>query len=95
MFRLIGSDGQTPALHDAQQFELVSSEIPSSWAVGFRAAEHLELGPRPWLEQGFWVRFFDGDEDAVSVFNREVRREDQTGGGASSSRPDLVQRDKP
>jgi len=70
-FRLIGNDGTTPAFHDAEQFEVVSDLIPSSWHVSSVPGSHFELAPKAWSEPGFWERYFDGDDEAVSQFERE------------------------
>lgn len=52
-FQLIGDDGITPAYHNANQFEVVSDYIPSSWCISSVPGSHFELSPRPWGGIGF------------------------------------------
>lgn len=70
-FRLIGDDGKTPALHDARQFEPITSKLPKTWGIDFQPNNYFEIAPRTWLEQGFWERFFDGDKEAIEIFETE------------------------
>jgi hypothetical protein len=70
-FQLIGNDGITPAFHSAEQFEVTSDHIPSNWSVSSVAGSHFELAPRAWSSPGFWESYFDGDSDALSLFERE------------------------
>ena len=67
-FRILGDEKFTPALHPAGQFELVSGKIPSCWETKFLSNSFV-LGPREWLEIGFWERFFDGEAEARKIFN--------------------------
>jgi hypothetical protein len=71
-YRLIGDDGLTPAIHSAEQFEIISPEIPNGWIFQMRADLSWVLRPFAWAEQSFWASYFDGDASAQSTFNRTV-----------------------
>jgi hypothetical protein len=71
-FRVLSDDGRTPILADSSLFAAPAQPLPESWAGTVTQDGVLELGPRPWLETGFWERFFDHEPDAVQGFHREV-----------------------
>ena len=64
-FQLIGNDGQTPAYHDANQFEIVTNNIPTGWVIDFMSQSHFRLSPKAWSKPGFWEEYFDGEPEAV------------------------------
>ena len=70
-FQLVGDDGLTPAFHDAEQFEVTSNIIPSGWRVSSVPGSHFELAPKAWSEPDFWEKYFDGDAEAISLFQSE------------------------
>lgn len=72
MFRLVGEE-VIPALFQPDLFEIVSSIIPSNWAVVSRKPGFIELSPKAWTRPGFWVDFFDGEPNAVACFENERR----------------------
>jgi hypothetical protein len=72
LFRILSDDGRTPILADASLFAAPIQAVPDTWAGAVREGGVVEVGPRRWLELGFWERFFDGDPDAVRVFREEV-----------------------
>lgn len=68
--RLIG-DEPTPALFEPEMFELVSSVIPPNWVVTSPRAGCLSFAPGAWGDAAFFERFFDGEPEAVAVFEVE------------------------
>ncbi len=70
--RILADDNRTPILVDATMFAANSQPIPRSWVATIREGGVVELGPRAWLEHGFWERYFDGEPDAIAAFRREV-----------------------
>jgi hypothetical protein len=70
--RIIADDGRTPILADASLFAMSSQPLPSTWVLTIREGGVVELGPPSWLEPGFWERYFDGDSDAISQFQKEL-----------------------
>jgi len=44
-FQLIGDDEMIPAFYHADQFEIVSHKMPSSWCVEFSPNNYFELAP--------------------------------------------------
>lgn len=70
-FQLIGDDGQTPAYHDANQFEVISNDIPEQWIVDFVPSSHFRLAPRAWSNPSFWEDYFDRVPEAIELFETE------------------------
>jgi len=70
-FQLISDDGQTPAYHEANQFEIVSNIIPQGWVIDFLSKSHFSLSPKAWSQSGFWESYFDGELEAIELFNSE------------------------
>jgi hypothetical protein len=73
-FRILADDGRTPFLADVAGFSAASQDLPDSWVAVVREGGAVEIGPRPWLELGFWERYFDGDPVSISEFEEELRR---------------------
>jgi len=71
--RILADDNQTPILVDATMFAADSQPLPQSWVATIREGGVVELGPRSWLEHGFWERYFDGDTDAIATFQHEIQ----------------------
>lgn len=69
-FRIMG-DEPTPALFEAEMFEIVTSAIPPTWVAASPKAGRLSFEPEAWSGEGFWERFFDGEPRAVAAFEEE------------------------
>jgi hypothetical protein len=61
----------TPAYYSAQCFEIVSTVVPSNWHLKIIQDGTILIEPKSWLEQDFWVNFFDHDPDFYPIFKRE------------------------
>jgi hypothetical protein len=70
-FQILDSDGE-PSWWDAAMFATVDDTIPSNWVCHVTEGGVVELAPGAWLEVGFWDRFFDGEPDAKTRFEREL-----------------------
>ncbi len=71
LFRLMADDTRTPILAESSLFAAVSQPLPSNWVAAVREGGAVELGPRGWLDAGFWERFFDGEAEAEEIFRKE------------------------
>ena len=69
--RITGADRQEAGLWDSSMFRTVSTSIPSNWVCEANEGR-VALGPEAWLQPGFWVAYYDGDEEAAAVFEREL-----------------------
>jgi len=63
------SDNGTPAFHNANQFKIVSDLIPDNWVVDFDSDGFLKFEPKEWKASEFWEQYFDGEPEAVQLFN--------------------------
>jgi hypothetical protein len=68
----LGDDSTTPVLQAAEQFDIVSPEIPSGWVFRVYPTQEWEITPAAWSNEGFWVAYFDGDAAAEATFERIV-----------------------
>jgi hypothetical protein len=73
-YRLVGDFSPTPALHEAEKFEIVSNEITDGWVFQLYGKYDWTIGPKAWSAKGFWESFFDQDEAAEATFNEECHR---------------------
>lgn len=74
LYRLIGDNSdQSPALHNASQFEIISGKISSNWRISQLKSGALILGPKSWQPLGFWEDCYDGDPTALEIYKREAR----------------------
>lgn len=72
-YRLQSDDNMSPTLSHAELFEVTSDYIPLSWAVS-NSSGWFGLGPKSWQKVGFWVAYFDGEEWARALYQREVEK---------------------
>ena len=72
--RLIGDGQNGVALFRWEEFEVVSSIIPPTWIIYPGPKSTVELLPEPWTQPRFWERYYDGDPDAVRIFEEETRK---------------------
>jgi len=72
LLRLVGDSQPGVGLFGLEQFDIVSSKIPERWVVTWNREGVFELTTAAWNEVGFWERYFDGDSNAKTVFEREM-----------------------
>lgn len=77
--RVLADDGFTPILVDSAQFLAIDQRLPASWVCSITEGGIVSMGPKAFLERGFWERFFDLDPDALKRFRQEL---DTMGGAA-------------
>lgn len=65
-------DSPVPSVWDAAMFETVDRSIPSNWVVDVDREGQVSMGPDTWIRSGFWESYFDADEAALAVFEREL-----------------------
>lgn len=73
-FRLMTDETDDVGLFRREQFEVVNSSLPETWAISWSADGTFELSPSEWLAAGFWERYFNGDLTARSIFDRETAK---------------------
>lgn len=72
--RLASEQGGVPALFDSALFATTDDAIPSDWAARVIDDGVVKVGPREWLEPGFWEAYFDDEPDAVAAYERGANR---------------------
>lgn len=70
LLRIVGEERMTPALFSMDELEIVDHSIPRNWEVHFEG-DTLSFAPAAWMSEGFWVRFFDHDAEALKIFEEE------------------------
>jgi hypothetical protein len=70
-FRLIGNDKHTPALFGGELFDVTDQSIPKNWVICKTGEHDYTFGPRAWSEVGYWERYFDREEKAITVFHEQ------------------------
>jgi hypothetical protein len=73
LLRLIGDEPNGLALFQLEQFEIVSSKIPSSWIISWGKEGFFELTTEAWRDAGFWDRYYDRDPEALRIFEDESK----------------------
>lgn len=68
--RIVGRE-KVPALFELSMFDVVTGIIPNRWTVSSSTRGVLIVGPLAWSVEGFWERYFDGDAEAVELFEKE------------------------
>lgn len=72
--RLVGDRRNGLALFRWDAFEIVSPIIPPTWIIFPGPQSYIYLTPEPWTEPGFWERYYDQDQDAMMIFERERKK---------------------
>ena len=71
-YRIFSQLEQSPILCEVDDFEVIESRIPSNWRIFSDECNGLfTLTPPAWNEMGFWVKYFDGEQEAEEIFDRE------------------------
>ena len=52
-------------------FKVISTHVPSNWSIHICEHGGVLLGPGSWNHENFWVDFFDDDQVALDIFERE------------------------
>lgn len=71
LLRLPVDSGPDIGLFPLEQFEIVSARLPPSWVATWNKNGVFELTTAAWDEPGYWERYFDGDSNALIIFERE------------------------
>jgi hypothetical protein len=55
------------------EVRIIDGTMPDHW-VAFRDEESgsFKIGPEPWHEAEFWVRYFDSDEEACRAYEENL-----------------------
>ena len=74
VFRILGDERMTPALYDAELFELVSHVVPPTWKIVSNRPGRYWLRPEPWTPKEFWLELYDRQPAAVRCFDDELQK---------------------
>lgn len=67
------NSNQSPGLHDAKQFEVLSHYVPSNWEMNPGDIEIMTIAPRAWQGPTFWENCYEGDLKALEIYKREAK----------------------
>lgn len=73
LFRIVGDDGRTPGVYEADMFEVASAELGETWICAITQDGGVQIGPAPWLRERFWEDYFNGEPGAVRAFDQEFK----------------------
>ena len=59
------------ALFDGAMFEYETVAIPSNWYMSTEGSDSLIIAPKQWSIPGFWEDFYDGNQEAVKIFDEQ------------------------
>jgi len=74
LLRLVGDGSNGVALFLLKQFKIVSSQVSPTWITTWDKDDFLIMSPAAWTEPEFWVRYYDGEPNAVRIFEEERRK---------------------
>ncbi|WEH34788.1 hypothetical protein PZB75_16370 [Streptomyces sp. AM 4-1-1] len=72
-FRVEFTEGglRQSALFDTRAFTVVSHSLPPTWKYFQLESGSFSLCPESWNTPGFWDAFYDGDPQAIAVYEDE------------------------
>jgi hypothetical protein len=69
-------DNDEPQWVPTVMFETLSSTLPTNWVGLIHESGNVSVAPAPWLERGFWERFYgDGTPQQILEARDTYRRE--------------------
>ncbi|MFC8598244.1 hypothetical protein [Isoptericola sp. NPDC057191] len=69
---LLTNDRASFGWFDAECFETDDAAPPANWSAIVSGGGVVEFGPKEWLLDGFWERYYDGDPTAAESVEREL-----------------------
>jgi hypothetical protein len=73
-YRIVGDNkDKSPAIFEADQFEIISDRIPKNWEVRINKIGIVNISPAAWFKEGFWEDCYDGDPVALEIYKQEAR----------------------
>jgi hypothetical protein len=72
LFRVATDQSGSPGLWDSRLFRTVATDMPASWSAALDDNGVVTIGPESWQRVGFWEAYFDGDPEAVRVYEDEM-----------------------
>ena len=74
-YRLLTGVDSIPTLHDAVEFNVVDPSVYQGWVVTIHKLQGtISLEPASWANDWFWQAYFDGNPEAVRLFDLEKDR---------------------
>lgn len=71
---IVTDDGEGFAMYGSESFSITDGSIPESWVARMDEGGMLQLAPEPWLADGFWEAYYDGDPTAADEVKTYLRR---------------------
>lgn len=68
--RLVAGESETPALFDSSMFMTSDGALPANWEGRIEEGGVLRIGPREWMELGFWDAYFNQNPAAIEAYKR-------------------------
>lgn len=72
-YRLVNDVGR-PYLYSPELFEIVDAAEPDDWQMEYGAEGERYAYPPALNRVGFFEDYFDGDEEAIAVFQQHLRQ---------------------
>jgi ribosomal protein S27AE len=72
--RLLGDEPNTTVLFPLDQFEVVNPTLARSWIAVWEENGLFELTPAPWTQLGFWDSYYNGETNAIQIFEEETNK---------------------
>ncbi|MFF4415539.1 hypothetical protein ACFYY8_23655 [Streptosporangium sp. NPDC001559] len=69
--QIVGDDGGSPGLFEAEMFTTISDSVPSIWVSQIEDRGGLTIGPSRWLKEGFWYAYFDDSPAEMAAFEED------------------------
>ena len=71
-YRIVTRQG-TPALFQASLFDITDPRVDRTWVAQCTDLGDTDLVPGPWNFPGFWESFFNGQPEAVALYQEVLR----------------------
>ena len=68
---LLESDDSSPKDFYINQFEVIDDYLPENWETKNGEDFIVWKAPKAWLEEGFWQRFDNAEEESLRVYLEE------------------------
>ncbi len=74
-YQIMGDIEESVFYVSADGFEVVDPTLSANWVyMHDKEKKYIHIAPKAWHEEGFLEKYFDDDDEAILIFNEELKK---------------------